>query len=217
MTGSTKVLLVDDHAMVRSGLRALLGREPGMEVVGEASDGRHALELAKDLRPDVMVMDIRMPDLNGIDATRQALAHQPGLKVIALSAQSDDRTATEMLRAGVAGYVVKEAAYEELASAIRAVVKGMVYFSPGVAKRLNKEIGRQHIDGDNSAFARLSSRERETLQLISEGKATKEVAAILHVSVKTAETHRRNIMEKLGIDNVAELTKYAIREGLTSV
>jgi DNA-binding NarL/FixJ family response regulator len=222
-------LLVDDHAMIRAGLRKLLEAEQGLQVVGEASNGRAAVEMTRELQPDVVVMDIRMPDLNGVDATRQAIAARPDVKIIALSANSDERSTGEMLRAGARGYVVKDAAYDELVAAIRAVSSGQVYFSPAVADRLAADLrnGGSAIGGDadadagtanaESVYNRLTSREREILQLIAEGKATKEVAAILHVSVKTAETHRRNIMEKLGIDSIAELTKYAIREGLTTV
>ena len=220
MTNSGKkirVVLVDDHEIVRSGLRALLQTHPGIEVVGEASEGRRAVELVKDSLPDVLVMDVRMPGLNGIDASRQALAAKPDLKIIALSANCDERSTSAMLRAGAVGYVSKEAAYEELVAAILSVVKGVVYLSPAIVSTLVHSVKNEGEPVPETSFGRLSMREREILQLIAEGKATKEIALILGVSIKTAETHRRNIMEKLNLDNVAELTKYAIREGLTGV
>jgi len=215
VAAAVKVLLVDDHEMLRNGLKSLLQHEDGMTVVGEASNGRLAIERLKELSPDVVVMDLSMPDLNGIDATRQAIAAKPGVKVIALSASDDDRSAIEMLRAGAVGYVVKVSAYDELISAIRSAINGKVYFSPSVLKRAAAN-GGALAERFESAFDVLSAREREVLQLIAEGKATKEVATHLHISLKTAETHRRNLMEKLNVSSVAELTKYAIREGLTS-
>ena len=207
-----KVLLVDDHEIIRTGLRTLLQREHDLSVVGEASDGRMAVQQVLELAPDVVVMDLTMPHLNGIDATRQAMAAKPSLRVIGLSASGDDRMVVEMLRAGAVGHVNKTAAAAELITAIRTVLRGSFYFSPDIVARIAADNG-EHV---HSAFDRLSPREREVLQLISEGKATKEVAAMLRVSIKTAETHRRNLMDKLHVDSVAELTKYAIREGLTT-
>jgi DNA-binding NarL/FixJ family response regulator len=209
----TKILLVDDHIVMRDGLRALL-RNHGMTVVGEASTGREAVEMVKQLAPDVVVMDVRMPDLNGFEATRQALAAKPGVKVIALSALNDDNSAIGMVKAGAAGYVAKESAFDDLVTAIRMVISNKVYFKPEIVAA-----AARHVDSgdDGSAFSALSAREREVLQLIAEGKATKQIAMSLNVSVKTAETHRRNIMEKLRMDSVADLTKYAIRQGLTGV
>jgi DNA-binding NarL/FixJ family response regulator len=209
---TVKVLLVDDHEIIRTGLRTLLQREQDMVVVGEAPDGRAAVQQILELSPDVVVMDLTMPHLNGIDATRQAIAARPHVKVIGLSASGDDRMVVEMLRAGAFGHVNKTAAASELINAIRTVLKGSFYFSPDIVARIAADNGGHA----HSAFDRLSPREREVLQLISEGKATKEVAAMLRVSIKTAETHRRNLMDKLHVDSVAELTKYAIREGLTS-
>jgi DNA-binding NarL/FixJ family response regulator len=211
-----RVLVVDDHVMMRSGLKALLEADANVEVVGEADEGRSGLQMAADLSPDVVVMDLRMPDMNGIEATRRLIATNNAEKVIALSANADRESVVEMLRAGAKGYVVKASAFEELAAAIRTVNKGKVYLSPTVTDVV---VG-DYLNGDGdatSAYGVLSSREREVLQLIAEGKATKEIAAVLSVSVKTAETHRRNLMEKLHVDSVAELTKYAIREGLTSL
>lgn len=211
---NVRIVLVDDHDMVRSGLRALIEREPGLSVVGEAANGREAVDLIKELAPDIVVMDLGMPDLNGIDATRQAVATRSRVKVIGLSANTDDRFAIEMLRAGAVGFVAKVSAYEELRTAIRTVMNNKVYFSPSVIAH----VAAGAADGKNnprSAFVALSQREREVLQLIAEGRPTKQVASQLGVSVKTAETHRRNVMLKLNIESVAELTKYAIREGLT--
>ena len=215
--GNTTIVLVDDHGMVRSGLRALLEREPGFSVVGEAADGRAAVRLIQELSPDVVVMDLRMPGLNGIEAARQAIAAKPGVKVIALSGSSDEITTVEMLRAGATGYVLKDAAFEELVIAIRTVLKGSVYLSPPVASILVGDYVNGNVASRESVFSALSAREREVLQLIAEGKATKEVASTLDISLKTAETHRRNLMLKLRVDSVAELTKYAVRQGLTTL
>lgn len=186
-----------------------------MEVVGEAGDGRTAVDMARDLRPGVVVMDVSMPNLNGIDATRQIIAHAPQAKVLALSAHGDRRMVRDALVAGATGYLLKDAATEELVEAIRAVLAGETYLSPRVADTVVQDYARS--GGDSEKNARLSPREREVLQLMSEGKATKEVAMALGVSVKTAETHRRSIMEKLHLFSVAELTKHAIREGLTTL
>lgn len=212
MPDELKVLVVDDHGIVRSGLRALLSNEPGMRVVGEAASGKEALELVQKCAPDVVVMDIRMPDLNGVDAARQALALRPSLKIIGLSADANDRLAAEFLRLGGMGFVRKDAAYEELVVAIRAAASNHVYCSSTVIAQMTRHSAEGQGD---SAFEVLSEREREHLQLIAEGKTTKEIAAALDVSIKTVETHRRNLLAKLHLGSVAELTKYAVRQGLT--
>ena len=233
-----KVLLADDHRIVREGLKSLLQTQPDLEVIAEASDGRQAVEMARDLSPDVVVMDVAMPLLNGIEATRQLAADGAGMKIVALSMHSDRRFVSEALKAGASGYVLKDGAFDELISAIRAVVAHRVYLSPRVAgvvvdDYVRRLPSRGNGDGGNGGahpgteeagaadrrgvFDTLTPREREVLQLMAEGFATKEVAHRLHVSVKTVETHRRQIMDKLDMHSVAELTKYAIREGLTTL
>jgi len=197
--------------------RGLLQQNEDMEVVAEAADGRRAVELAHELSPDVIVMDVGMPGLNGIEATRQITQREPDTKVVALSMHSDRRFMGEMLKAGAKGYLLKDGAFEELSGAIRSVVQDKVYLSPKIADVVVDDYVRRQHNPEPSAFAKLTPREREVLQLMAEGRATKEIALDLRVSIKTVETHRRQIMEKLNIYSVAELTKYAIREGLTSL
>jgi DNA-binding NarL/FixJ family response regulator len=214
---SIRVVLVEDHRIVRDGLRALLDGEAGMDVVAEAGDGRSAVRVIKEMQPQVVVMDVVLPDLNGIEATRKIIAEVPGTRVVALSMYSDKRFVTEMLRAGAHGYLLKDCAFDELARAIRAVAGGRSYLGSGVADVVVEDYV-QHMEAcEKSAFSVLTPREREVLQLLAEGKSTKEIAADLHVSPKTVETHRQQTMKKLGMKSVAELTKYAIREGLTSL
>jgi DNA-binding NarL/FixJ family response regulator len=217
MPAQISIVLADDHRILRSGLRNLFDQQKDMKIVGEADDGRKAVEMVRELSPNVVVMDITMPELNGVEATRQISNDSPGSRVIALSAHSDHRFVSEALKAGAAGYLPKAAPFEELASAVRAVAAGKVYLSPRVANAVIEDYVRGGSPDKSTAFTSLSPREREVLQLIAEGLATKEVARRLHVSVKTIETHRARIMEKLNLDSVAELTKYAIREGLTSL
>jgi DNA-binding NarL/FixJ family response regulator len=212
-----RILLADDHRIVREGLRTLLNSEADMKVLAEAANGREAVKLAEELAPDVVVMDVAMPDLNGIEATRQIRAKFPQTRVIALSMHTDRRFMSEMLRAGASGYLWKDGAFDELALAIRTAMSGKVYLSPHIADVVVDDYVRRLPDAIPSVFAALTPREREVLQLIAEGKATKEVAHALNVSVKTVETHRRQLMDKLELHSVAELTKYAIREGITSI
>ena len=209
-----KILLVDDHKMMRDGLRALLEKED-LEVVGEAASWREALAAARRLRPQVVVMDISMPDLNGIDATAKLLAELPGLKVIALSMNSDRRYVLAMFKAGAVGYLLKNAASEELIAAVRAVADDLTYVSPSIASLIVDDALDGTRAGHGPVQRTLSPREREVLQLLAEGRSSKDIAARLDVAVPTVETHRRQIMDKLGLRTIAELTKYAIREGLT--
>jgi DNA-binding NarL/FixJ family response regulator len=210
-----RVVLADDHRMMRDGLRALLERA-GVEVVGEAGTGHEALTEVRRLRPDVVVMDIGMPELNGIDATKRMIAELHGLKVLALSMNADRRYVIAMLEAGASGYLLKNAASDQLLTALEAVMRGETYLCPAIAG----SVVAQAIQGGSTARPgeprELSVREREVLQLVAEGKSSKEIATILQIAVPTVETHRRQIMEKLSLRTIAELTKYAIREGLTS-
>jgi len=214
---SIRILLADDHKIVREGLRTLLEKQPGMEVVAEAEDGCTAVRLVWELSPDVVIMDIAMPDLNGIEATRQIIAKNHRIKVVALSMHSDRRFVAGMLKAGASGYLLKDCAFEELAQAVRTVVANQTYLSPMIARIVVKDYLYHLPKTDFQALSILTPRERQVLQLIAEGKTMKEIASHLYVSVKTAETHRRHIMCKLDIKSLAELTKYAIREGLTSL
>jgi DNA-binding NarL/FixJ family response regulator len=214
---SIKILLADDHKIMRDGLRTLLEKQPDMTVIGEAENGRHTVEKALKAKPDVVIMDISMPDLNGIEATRQITGANPHIKILALSMHSDKRFVAEILTAGASGYLLKECAADELAAAIRAVMKGEKYLCPGVADVVVKDYVQRLSREKSSVSHPLTPREREVLQLLAEGKATKQIALKLHLSVKTVETHRRQIMQKLDIHSVAELTKFAVREGLTSL
>ena len=209
----TKLLLADDHAVLRTGLRTLIDGQDGLTVVGEAADGHAAVRSAANLRPDVVVMDLLMPKLTGVEATRQIVAAEPGVRVICLSGQSDERAIHDALAAGATGFVRKEAAFGELVSAVHAVMAGDSYLSPSLADWADRDIGTSESPGNR----RLSGREREVLQLIADGKATKEAAAALHVSVKTVETHRANLMNKLNLFSVAELTKFAVRHGVSAL
>jgi DNA-binding NarL/FixJ family response regulator len=212
---NTKILLADDHQIMREGLVALLEREPGLQVVGEAGDGRSAVRLARDLSPDLVVMDVSLPDLNGIDATRQILAENRQIKVIALSMHADRRFVKGMLQAGASGYLLKHSASRELIKAIKLVMANRVYLSPEVTGVVVEDYASPA--PDNSVFAALTPREREVLQLFAEGKAPRQIAATLHLGQKTIEAYRRQIMEKLNFHSFAELIKYAVREGLTSL
>ena len=214
---SLRILLADDHQIIRDGLRALLEQEPDLEVVGEAEDGRTAVQRARELSPDVVVMDLTMPDMNGIEATRQMQAQVPQAKVLILSMHADRRFVGRVLEAGAAGYLLKDCAFEQLAQAIRTVTTNQTYLCPTVADILRQDYLRFLSETDSSMAQILTPREREVLQLVAEGKATRNIAAYLHVSVKTVEKHRQQIMEKLNLHSVAELTKYAIREGITSL
>ncbi len=210
---SITVLLADDHRILREGLRSLLEHPPDIRVVGEAGDGRTAVRLAKELSPDVVIMDIGMSGLNGVEATRQIRAALPQTRVLALSMHSDRRYVRSMLKAGATGYLLKDSAAEELVQALRTLVSGRAYLSPGITGVVIDEYLQA---GDTPQAADpLSAREHEVLQLLAEGRSTSQIASSLHVSVKTVETHRRRIMDKLDLHSLADLTRYAIREGIT--
>jgi len=210
------VLLADDHIIVRQGLRALLMTEDDIEIVGEADNGRQAVELARELMPDVVVMDIAMPVLNGLEATRQLTRTVPSTRVLILSSYSDDEYVQQLMEAGAAGYLVKQTAANELVKAIREAKNGNAFFSPLIAKRLRDRC-RDVLAGGPAPKRRpdyLTTREAEVLQLIAEGRANKQIAAELYISIKTVEKHRQQVMNKLGIHDVAGLTRHAIAKGV---
>jgi len=211
-----RILIADDHGVVRQGLKFLIENQPDMEVVGEAEDGVVAARLAKELLPDIVIMDVSMPNLNGIEATRLILHECPNTRVIALSMYFNRNLVIEMLKAGALGYVLKSYLFDELVRAIRAVADNEHYLSPRVTAVLVEDYINQLPASDKSTPCGLAERERQILQLLAEGQSTKQIALRLNISPKTADANRRQIMNKLGIFNVAELTKYAIREGLTS-
>jgi DNA-binding NarL/FixJ family response regulator len=212
-----KLLLADDHTMFRDGLQNLFEQQPGMQVVGQAQDGVVAAKLAFELKPDVVLMDLTMPVLNGIEATRRIREESPTVRVLILSMHADLRFVTESLRAGAAGYLLKDSGFKYLVQAVRQAMTGQLVLSEKISDVLARDYVRVIGRDGASAFVVLSTREREVLQLIAEGRSTREVAAKLNVSIKTIETHRRQIMEKLDIHSIAELTKYAIREGITGL
>jgi len=212
---STKVLLAEDHAMVREGLRSVVEEEPDLEVAAEAENGREAVRLARELSPNIVVMDIGMPDLNGVDATRQILARSRKIKVLALSVHTDKRMVAGMLEAGASGYVPKISAAKELITAIRTIEGGGVYLSPKVQAVVIQGFLGSLGEEEVNISAELTRREREVLQLIAEGNTNKEIASKLNRSIKTIQSHRQNIMHKLDMHNVAALTKHAVRAGLT--
>lgn len=209
------VLLVDDHTVVRQGLRALLKAEEDMEVVGEAENGRQAVILAKKTPPDVVVMDVAMPMLNGLEATRQILKGVPGTKVLVLTSYGDDECVQQLMHAGATGYLIKQTAANDLLKAIREVQRGNAFFSPSIAKRLRDQCREAFSNGQPARKStELTSRESEVLQLIAEGFSNKQIAAELAISIKTVEKHRQQVMNKLNIHDVAGLTRYAISKGL---
>ena len=219
MTNKAKVtiLLADDHRLFRDGLHRLLDTCDGMQVIAETSDGSETVTAALEKKPDIVLMDITMPVLNGIDAARRIVQDSPKIKVIILSMHSDRRFVLEAFRAGALGYLLKDCAFDELTKAIRTVAENQVYLDGSIAKIVVKDFISQSVDKPDSVFAMLSVREREVLQQMAEGRSTKEIALHLNISAKTVETHRKQIMDKLNIHNIAQLTKYAIREGLTGL
>ncbi len=211
------ILLADDHAILRRGLRALLEREPGMEVLGEAADGRETIKAVGELQPDVVVLDITMPNLNGIEAARQIQSKGGKTAIIILSMHSDEGYVLRALRAGARGYLLKDAVEAELIQAIRAVAGGKAYFSPEVSKLLVEDyIQGMQLRGIEDRYELLTAREREVLQLLAEGKSSKDIARILELSVYTVDTHKANLMQKLSLHSMAELILFAVRRGIIS-
>ena len=215
----TRVLLVDDHVMMRDGLRAILTSTDGFDVVGEAADGHEAVAASIELAPEVVVMDVGLPHMNGIEACRRIRKECPDTRVVALSTHSDKRYVLNMIGAGASGYVLKRAAGEDLIRAVEVVARGEHYLSPQITGVVFEPMARVKKAKDEVAptYHVLATREREVLQLLAEGRTSKGIAAELGLSTKTIETHRRNISKKLGLRSIAELTKYAVREGMTSL
>jgi DNA-binding NarL/FixJ family response regulator len=213
---SIRIVLADDHTIFLSGLRTLLEKEPDLEVVAKVKDGREAVRVAHEKRPDLVVMDVSMPGMNGIEATRQITATLPRVKVLCLSMHSEEQFVTAVLEGGASGYLLKECALDELLTAIRTVMANQIFLSPTITTTVVQNYRAQRGATQPSPVSPLTDREREVLQLIAEGHSTKDIAARLHLSVKTIDTHRHRIMDKLRIHSVAGLTKYAIRRGLTT-
>jgi len=205
-----RILLADDHAVVRQGFKMILGAQPDMEIVGEAGNGREALELASSLKPDLVVMDVAMPELNGIEATRRMAETAPHTRVLALSMHKDSVYVREILRAGARGYLLKDSVAADLVSAVRAVAGGEGYISPAVSNAVLDDY-RRHV---TNPIDMLTSREREVLQMLAEGKTNKEIATVLNLSVYTVDAHRGRIMEKLNLHSINELVRFAVRNGL---
>lgn len=213
---SIRILLADDHRVIREGLRSLIDNQPDMEVVAEAENGREAVQLAIELAPDMVIMDIAMPKLNGVDATCQIIKERPGIKILGLSMHTNKQFVSYMLKAGASGYMLKSCAFDELVKAIKAIMSNHMYLAPGVSDLLVKDYVENLPEEKSAICPQLSPREREVLQLIAEGRTTKQIARDLHVSAKTVATHREHIMCKTGLNNIAEMVRYAAQIGLTS-
>ena len=210
-----RVIVADDHTIIRSGLKALLDREPDIEVVAEAADGRQAVQKAQELQPEVVLLDIAMPNLNGIEAARQISAKMPQTAIVFLSMHSDESYVLKALKSGAKAYLLKDSAEYDLINAIRSVKEGKAFFSPSISKMMMEEYMRQMQDREiEDSYELLTTREREILQLLAEGKTNKEVASILNLSLYTVETHRGNILQKLNLHSGAELILYAVRKGV---
>jgi two-component system, NarL family, response regulator NreC len=217
LTGVVRILLADDHTVMRAGLRLLLERHDNFEVVGEAADGREAVEIAAAQKPDVVVRDVAMPHLNGVEAARQILSRNPDTAIVMLSMHSDESYVLRSLKAGARGYLLKDSAEADLIAAIQAIVEGRSFFSPGVRALLKEDyIYRLQKFGADDTYELLTAREREVLQLVAEGRSNKEVASLLGLSLYTVETHRTHILQKLNLHSVPELILYAVRKGIIS-
>jgi len=214
---SIKIVIVDDHGIMREGLKLLLEKHDDMEIIGEATDGRKSVYIARSLKPDLVLMDVSMPNLNGIEATQQIIEDNPAIKILAFSAYSEKRFVTDMLKAGASGYILKDALSEELIRAIRTVMNNQFFLSTKVAGIVISDYISDASSAPNRSIGVLTSKERELLQLLVENKSSKEAARILHVSIKTVDARRRSVMNKLDLNGIADLTKFAIREGLTTV
>lgn len=212
-----KIIIADDHRIIREGISNKLNKMENLEIIGGAENGRVALRLAKKLQPDVIIMDISMPELNGIEATRQIKAEVPGIKIIALSMYADKRYILGMIKAGVSGYLIKDCSLKEVAEAVSVVHRGDTYLSPTIANTVRETLLNQIKERFITPSDELTLREREILQQIAEGIKTRDIAQSLHLSIKTVETHRSSLMQKLNLHSIAELTKFAIREGITSL
>lgn len=211
-----RIIIVDDHKLMREGLRSLLKSEPDITVIAEAEDGTSAVKLASKLLPDIILMDISMSGLSGIEATRQILAESPTIKIIALSMNTDRQIVSQMINVGVSGYVLKDSAFEDLVRAIHAVAANSIYLSPMINEMVLKDYIQRVPREEFSPISLLTSKEREVLQLLAEGKKSKDITSLLNMGLKTAEAHRQQIMTKLDIHSIAELTKFAVREGITT-
>jgi len=217
MMEKIRILVADDHTLIRSGLRVLLDREPGLEVVAEAGTGRRALELAEAEKPDVVMLDIAMPEMNGIEVARQISEKLPKTGIIMLSMHSDEGYVLRALKAGARGYLLKNSLESDIVNAVRAVGEGKAYLSPEISRVLVEDYVRQmRQKGTEDSYDLLSTREREVFLLLAEGRSNKEISGALNVSLSTVETHRTNIFQKLGLHNIAELILYAVRKGLIS-
>jgi DNA-binding NarL/FixJ family response regulator len=217
VTGVVRILLADDHTVMRAGLRLLLERHENFEVVGEAADGREAVEIASQQKPDVVVMDVAMPHLNGVEAARQILSRNPDIAIVMLSMHSDESYVLRSLKAGARAYLLKDSAEADLIAAIQAITEGRSFFSPGVRALLKEDyIYRLQKFGADDTYELLTAREREVLQLVAEGRSNKEVASLLGLSLYTVETHRTHILQKLNLHSVPELILYAVRKGIIS-
>lgn len=212
-----RILLADDHKMFRDGLKSLINAQDDMEIIGATENGRNAVQIAEELTPDVIIMDIGMPDMNGIEATRQIVDKLSHAKVIALSMHTDKRFIVGMFQSGASGYLLKDCAFDELVQAIRTVLSEHVYLSSEIASKVVEDFAQSTPTSANEPLSILTNRERDVLQLLAEGCSTKEIAHERNVSVKTIENYRHKLMRKLSLDSVADLTKFAVREGLTTL